>query len=136
MRRAAALTAEQAAQLEQKVSVVCDHPPGVHNEPAAAPSAMPQVAGSPFSLSDTATVGNPFPATRGPFSRERGVVNFTGGFRGARLPAATRSQEAAALRQRRQDKKEEAWELFRRQASLTSKQRDESEQEYRRKVLA
>ena len=34
VRRAAALTAELAAQSEEKVAVVCDHPPGLHNEPA------------------------------------------------------------------------------------------------------
>ena len=31
-RRAAVLTAELAARSEKKVSAVCDHPPGLHNE--------------------------------------------------------------------------------------------------------
>ena len=34
VRRAAALTAELAAQSEKKVAVVCDHPPGLRDEPA------------------------------------------------------------------------------------------------------
>ena len=35
VRRAAALTAELAAQSEKNVSEVCSHPPGLHDEPAA-----------------------------------------------------------------------------------------------------
>ena len=34
VRRAAALTAELAAQSEKKVAMVCDHPPGLRDEPA------------------------------------------------------------------------------------------------------
>ena len=34
VRRAAALTAELVAQSEEKVAVVCDHPPGLRVEPA------------------------------------------------------------------------------------------------------
>ena len=34
VRRAAALTAELAAQSDKKVAVVCDHPPGLRDEPA------------------------------------------------------------------------------------------------------
>ena len=34
VRRAAVLTAEVAAQTEKKVAVVCDHPPGLRDEPA------------------------------------------------------------------------------------------------------
>ena len=34
VRRAAALTAELAAQSEKKVAVVCNHPPGLRDEPA------------------------------------------------------------------------------------------------------
>ena len=49
VRRAAALTAELAAQSERKVAVVCDHPPGLRDEPAehiTAPN-MGQVAHTP-----------------------------------------------------------------------------------------
>ena len=35
VRRAAALTAELAAQSETEVSEVCSHPPGLHDELAA-----------------------------------------------------------------------------------------------------
>ena len=49
VRRAAALTAELAAQSEKKVAVVCDHPPGLRDEPTEhieAPN-MGQVAHTP-----------------------------------------------------------------------------------------
>ena len=131
VRRAAALTAELAAQSERKVSAVCDHPPGLHDEPAAALSVNTPATGSPFSLTVTATTGSPLPVAQSSLPARRGFVNLAGGFRGARPPASARVREAAALRQRLQDKKEEAWELFLRQQSWRPNERDEFEKEYR-----
>ena len=50
VRRAAALTAELAAQSEKEVSEVCSHPPGLHDEPAKTGSVTSPVTISPFSL--------------------------------------------------------------------------------------
>ena len=49
VRRAAALTAELAAKSERKLSAIFDHPPGSHDEPAAAFSVKPPATGSPCS---------------------------------------------------------------------------------------
>ena len=89
-----------------------------------------QAAGIPFSLTDTATAGSPFPVAPRSFPVRRGFVNPAG----ARPPTTTRVRVAAALQQRLQDKKEDAWELFQRQQSWRPKERDEFEKEYRRKV--
>ena len=50
VRRAAALTAELAAQSENKVSVVCDHPLGLRDEPAKPGNVTSLATSSPFSL--------------------------------------------------------------------------------------
>ena len=49
VRRAAALTAELAAQSEKEVSEVCSHPPGLHDEPAKTGNVTSLVTISPFS---------------------------------------------------------------------------------------
>ena len=46
--------AELMAQSEDKVSVVCDHPPGPRDEPAKPDNGTPLAPSSPFSLSDNA----------------------------------------------------------------------------------
>ena len=79
VRGAAALTAELAAQSEKVVSAVCNHPHGLHDEPAAALSAKPPATGSPFSLTDTATVRNLLPAAQRLLTVDRGLVNFVAG---------------------------------------------------------
>ena len=81
VRRAAALTAELAAQSEKEVSAVCNHRLGFHDEPAAALSAKPPATGRPSSLTDTATVRNPLPAAQRLLTVDRGLVNFAAGFR-------------------------------------------------------
>ena len=50
VRRAAALTAELAAQSEKEVSEVCSHPPSLHDEPAKTGNVTSPVTNSPFSL--------------------------------------------------------------------------------------
>ena len=153
------MTAELAAQSEKKVSEVCSHPPGLHDEPAAV---APQLTSS---LS--AVVSSPLPVGQSiPRDSERS--------RGGQPRSDTRAQEAVALadevvslfvkatgkdeawmrdkltgmklenlrrerhcrrkraeiKQRLQDRKEEAWELFRR-----PKLREEFEREYTRRVM-
>ena len=81
VRRAAALTAELAAQSEKEVSEVC-HPPGLHDEPAKTGSVTSPVTISPCDSS--------LPAGTGFF-------NHTGGFRGVQPRTATRAQEVATM---------------------------------------
>ena len=45
VRRAAALTSELAAESEKKVAAVCDHPPGLRDEPAEPTTAPNMGAG-------------------------------------------------------------------------------------------
>ena len=90
--------------------------------------------GSQFSLTVKATAGSPSPGTQRSLPARRGFVNLAGVFRGVRPTVTARVSEASALRQRLQDKKEDAWELFQRQQSWIPKKRDEFEREYRRKV--
>ena len=74
VRRAAALTAELAAQSEKEVSAVCNHPLGLFR-------AKPPATGSPFSLTDTTTVRNPLSAAQRLLTVDRALVNFVAGFR-------------------------------------------------------
>ena len=93
VRRAAALTAELAAQSEKEVSEVCSHPPGWHDEPTKTGSVTSPVTISPFPLvasSSLATSDSSLPAGTG-FS------NHTGGFCGVQPRTATRAQEVATM---------------------------------------
>ena len=163
VRRAAALTAELAAQSEKEVSEVCSHPPGLHDEAAAV---TPQPTCSPS-----------FVASKS-LQASQGFLSFSGKFRERQPRSDTRAQEKAALvdetlsllakvtgkdeasmrpkfegmkledlrrergrwrkraeeKQRLQGKKEEAWELFKRQPRFGAARREEFEREYKQKV--
>ena len=164
--RAAALTAELAAQSEKEVSEVCSHPPGLHDEPAKTDNVTSPVTNCPFSLAASSSLA----ASDSSLPADSGFFKHAGGFRGAQPRTATRAQEVAAMldetlgfyvkatgkdeslmrgqftsmkleslrkerdrwttraeaKQRLQDKKEEAWELFQRQARLGVARREES----------
>ena len=81
VRRAAALTAELAAQSE-KVSEVCSHPPGLHDEAAAV---TPQPTCRPSLV------------TSNSLQTSQGFLSFSGKFRQRQPRSDTRSQEKAAL---------------------------------------
>ena len=163
VRRAAALTAELAAQSEKEVSEVCSHPPGLHDEAAAV---TPQPTCSPSLV------------TSNSLQASQGFLSFSGKFRERQPRSDTRAQEKAALvdetltllakvtgkdeasmrpkfegmkledlrrerdrwrkraeeKQRLQGKKEEAWELFKRQPRFGAARREEFEREYKQKV--
>ena len=72
VRRAAALTAELAAQSEEKVAVMCDHPLGLHDEPAKHIAAPNMGAGGSHPQAHS-QFANPLPPTGKDFfkSRER-----------------------------------------------------------------
>ena len=82
VRRAAALTAELAAQSEKEVSEVCSHPPGLHDEEAAV---TPQPTCSPSLV------------TSNSFQTSQGFLSFSGKFRDRQPRSDTRAQEKAAL---------------------------------------
>ena len=66
VRRAAALTAELAAQSEEKVAVVCDHPPGLHDELAKHITAPNMEAGGSHPQAEMmhhSQFANPLPPT-------------------------------------------------------------------------
>ena len=161
VRRAAALTAELAAPSD-KVSEVCDHPPGLRDEPVELDNVQPPVTNSPFYHSNSVAMNSFLPA-------HEGFFNFVGVVSGARPRTATRAQEAAAVldetlslfgkatgkdeaslrqltrelwktraeeKQRFQDKKENACKFFRKQPSFTPKTRDEFEQDFAQKVVS
>ena len=174
VRRAAALTAELAAQSEKEVSEVCSHPPGLHDEPAKTSSVTSPVTISPFPL----VASSSFAASDSSLPAGTGFSNHTGGFRGVQPRTATRAQEVATMldetlgfyvkatgkgeslmrgqfsrmkleslrkerdrwriraeaKQRVEDKKEEAWELFQRQPGWGPKGRKDFEREYEQKV--
>ena len=163
VRRAAALTAELAAQSEKEVSEVCSHPPGLHDEAAAV---TPQPICSPSLVASNS------------LQTSQGFLSFSGKFRERQPRSDTRAQEKAALvdetlsllakvtgkdeasmrpkfqgmkledlrrerdhwrkraeeKQRLQGKKEEAWELFKRQPRFGAARREEFEREYKQKV--
>ena len=162
VRRAAALTAELAAQSEKEVSEVCSHPPGLHDEAAAV---APQPTCSPSLV------------TSKPLQTSQGLLSFSGKFHEWQR-SDKRAQEVSALadetlkffvkatdkdetanrsrftgmklenlrrerdrwkkraeeKQRLQGKKEEAWELFQRQPRFGAARREEFEREYEQKV--
>ena len=77
VRRAAALTAELAVQLEKEVSEVCSHPPTLHDEPAKTGSVTSPVTISPFSLvasSSLAASDSSLPVGTGFFNHEQPLV--------------------------------------------------------------
>ena len=114
VRRAAALTAELAAQTEKKVSAVCDQPPGLSDEPAVhieAPnmgaggshpqakmmqeaSAVPAAASN---FSSTPVASSPFLETQCFRPAGEVVVNRKGKGRGARSWSVLEVQDAVAL---------------------------------------
>ena len=94
VRRAAALTAELAAQSEKKVAVVCDHPPGLRDEPAEHITAPNMAAGGSHPLAEVMQ-HSPFASSLLPTGK--GFFKLTGGFRGGRPRSTTKAQEAASL---------------------------------------
>ena len=164
VRRAAVLTAELAAQSEKEVSEVCSHPPGLHDETAAvAPqltSSLSLVVSNPLPLGQSiprdpgrSRGGQPRSDARAQeavaLADEEGslFVKATGKdearmrakLTGMKLENLRKERECwrkrAEIKQRLQDRKEEAWELFRRSAGLRPKLREEFEREYARRVM-
>ena len=152
VRRAAALTAELAAQSEKKTAAVCDQPPGLdelagHIEAPnmGAGGSHPQATMMPdpwatykCPSASQAIVTSPLPASQG-FS------NFSGKSRKGQPRSDTRTQQVKERdrwskqeeeKQRLQDKREEAWQLFQRQPSWGPKRREDFEREYKQKVSA
>ena len=81
VRRAAALTAELAAQSEKKVAVLCDHPPGLRDEPAEHITAPNMGAGGYLPQAEMMQ-HSPFGSPLLPPGK--GFFNLAGGFRGVR----------------------------------------------------
>ena len=86
VRRAATLTAELAAQSENKVFEVCSQPPGLYDEPAAERSVEPPAAKSsrlvsdsppcsPLSLTTSETAASTLLVTNKPLQRAKGLQN-------------------------------------------------------------
>ena len=74
-RRAAALTAELAAQSEREVSEVCTHPPGLLDEPAAERNVAPTTTDSPFlAKGGLLSSGHTFSVPRSRGARARSVA--------------------------------------------------------------
>ena len=94
VRRAEALTAELAAQSEKKVAVVCDHPPGLRDEPAEHITA-PNMGASGSHPQAEMMQHSPFASPLLPTGK--GFFNLAGGFRGGRPRSTTRTQEATSL---------------------------------------
>ena len=103
VRRAAALTAEMAAQSEKKTAAVCVQPPGLdelagHIEApnVGAGGSHPQATMMPDPwatykrTSANSEVSSPAPLNQGPFV-------FPGRARGARTKSTTRTQDNAAM---------------------------------------
>ena len=94
MRRAAALTAELAAQSEEKVAVVCDHLPGLQDEPAkhiAAPNMGAGGSHPQAEMMHNSQFANPLPPTGKDF------FNLARGLREGRPRSTTRGQEVTSL---------------------------------------
>ena len=124
VRRAAALTAELAAQSEEKVAVVCDHPPGLSDEVVKHITAPNMRAGGSHpqaEMMQCSPSANPLPSTgndESPMRRQR---------RGMKLEKLRKEpghwRTHAEANQRLQDK-EEAWELLQRILGLGATGRD------------
>ena len=93
VRRAAALTAELAAQSESKVFEVCSHPPGLSDEPLVTASSHlvnDSPPCSPPSLGMSETPANTLPLTTK-------VSHLAGSFRATRPRSNTRAHDNAAV---------------------------------------
>ena len=160
VRRAAALTAELAAQSEKEVTEVCSHPPGLHDEAAAVtpqPTCSPSlVTGSPLpasNFSGKSRKGQPRSNTRAQDNTAvleetlRLFVEATGKDEASMRQKLVNKRTVELLRdrefwrtrveekQRFQAKKKEAWEFFRRMPSFKPKCQEEFEEEFRRRVM-
>ena len=167
VRRAAALTAELAAQSEKKTAAVCDQPPGLdelaghieapnmgtggsHSQAAMMPD--PWATYSRPSASDNQAMTRVPPETDSRVPANRRPFALAGRSRDARPRSvtrilSTRTHAKSAHEELRQvkhveqerrlhHKKEEAWELFKRQPSLRPRTREEFEEKFRQKVLS
>ena len=153
VRRAAALTAELAAQSEKEVSEVCSHPLGLHDEAAAVtpqpPCSPSLVTGSPLGKSRK---GQPRSNTRAQDTAVleetlRFFVEATGKDEASMRQKLVNKRTVELLRdrefwrtrveekQRFQAKKKEAREFFRRMPSFKPKSQEEFEEEFRRRVM-
>ena len=163
VRRAAALTAELAAQSEKEVSEVCSHPPGLHDEAAAV---TPQPICSPFLVTSSLPASQSFSNFSGksrkgqPRSNTRAQDNTAVLEETLRLFVEATGKDEASMRQklvnkrtvellrdrefwrthveekqRFQAKKKEAWEFFRRVPSFKPKSQGEFEGEFKRRVM-
>ena len=194
MRRAAALTAELAAQSEKKTAAVCDQPPGLgelaghieapNMEEQVAHTTRPQMP-DPWAISKcpSANEGQATtrtdPETSGCVLANKGTFALTKGFREARSRSATRNVETRSMVdealdfhvkatgrdrtqkreelvnmrpgdlrqslerwharakevQRLQDKKEQAWDLYRRMPNFRSKKRENFEKDCKHRAV-
>ena len=99
VRRAAALTAELAAQSESKVFEVCSHPPGLSDESLVA--ASPHLVNdsppcSPPTLDMSETPASALAVTTKPLQGAR-VSHLAGSFRAPRPRSITRAQDNTAV---------------------------------------
>ena len=99
MRRAAALTAELAAQSESKVFEVCSHPPGLSDESLV--TASPHLVNdsppcSPPPLDVRETPASTLAVTTKPLQGAR-VSHLAGSFRAPRPRSITRAQDNTAV---------------------------------------
>ena len=133
VRRAAALTAELAAQSEKKTAAVCDHPPGLdelagHIEAPnmGAGGSHPQATIMPDRWATFKCPSASQATVISPRRAGQGFSNFSRKSRKGRLRSDTRTQQVkkrdcrskqAEEKQRLQDKREKAWQLFQRQQS-------------------
>ena len=194
VKRAAALTAELAAQSEKKTAVVCDQPPGLdelagHIEAPnmGAGGSHPQATMMPDpwatyrcpSAEEGQTANNAPPETSSRVSANKGALALTKGFREARSRSATRNVETRSMVdealdfyvkaygkdgtqkreklvnmrpgelrrclerwqaratevQRLQEKKEQAWDLYRRMPNFRRKEKEDFERDLERKAM-
>ena len=94
VRRAAALTAELAVRSQEEVEVVCNHPPGLRDEPAEHIAAPNMGAGGSHPQAEMVQLSS---SANFLLPTGRGFFNLAGGFRGRRPRSTTRAQEAATL---------------------------------------
>ena len=92
VRRAAALTAELAAQSEEQVAVVCGHLSGLRDNLAEHVAAPKMGAGS----HPQARMMQLSPSANLLYPTGKGFFNLAGAFRGGRPLSIARAQEAAA----------------------------------------
>ena len=112
VRCAVVLTGELAVQSERKVAVVCDHPPGLRDEPAEHTTAPNMGAGGSHPQAEMmqhSLSANPLlPTGNDESSMRRQLRGMT--FENLRKePSHWRTH--AEMKQRHQDEEEEAWEL-------------------------